>query len=164
VGSGVNAPLAERWNGGGWAIQATPKPASASLETALEGVSCPTTTDCTAVGFYEPTANAYIPLAERWNGTSWAIQSIPTPSGAGAAVLERVDCTAAGACIAVGWSSYGALIEHWNGAAWSIQAAPHPTGSVLSGISCTTPTACTAVGGYNNTSGETGPLAELYSG
>jgi len=163
VGRGINTPLAERWNGTGWSIQPTPKPASAAGETVLSGVSCPTATNCTAVGFYTGAAG-YAPLAERWNGTSWAIKSIPIPSGAGNTVLEHVACTAASACIAVGWYSGGALVERWNGTAWAIQSAPKPTGSVLSGVSCTTPTACTAVGWYTDASGKQVTLAERYSG
>ena len=46
---GVTVTLAERWNGSAWSIQTTPNPPGAT--TALfEGVSCPTTTACTAVG------------------------------------------------------------------------------------------------------------------
>jgi hypothetical protein len=49
---------------------------------------------------------------------------------------------------------------------WSIQPTPNPAGSpvsLLNGVSCTSATACTAVGGYNNgTAGVT--LAEHWSG
>jgi hypothetical protein len=53
------------------------------------------------------------------------------------------------------------LAEHWNGSRWAIQPTPNPTGqapSVLSGVSCTAATACTAVGDYYY-----GSLAERYS-
>jgi hypothetical protein len=163
VGGGVNAPLAERWTGAGWAIQPTPKPAGTPVT--LTGVSCPTSTDCTAVGEYTG-ATGYTPLAEQWNGTAWSIQPIPLPTGAGG-VLEHVTCFAASACIAVGWDSAGALVEHWNGTAWSIESTPTPTGAthtVLSGVSCTTATACTAVGGYTNSLGTQVTLAERHSG
>ena len=74
--------------------------------------------------------------------------------------------TAATACTAVG--DYGnssgndvTLAERWNGSSWKIQPTPNPTGqaaSVLSGVSCTAATACTAVGDYYY-----GSLAERYS-
>src|SRR5262249_57016256 len=48
---GNSGPLAEHWNGARWAIQHVPLPALASGGT-LRGVSCPTTSDCTAAGSY----------------------------------------------------------------------------------------------------------------
>ena len=163
VGGIVSAPLAERWNGTAWSLQPTPNPAGAT-SIVLSSVSCPTATDCTAVGHYTNSSSTYAPLAERWNGTGWAIQPTPVPSGAGNTVLEHVACAAASACIAVGWYSGGVLAERWNGTAWSLQAAPSPTGAVLSGVSCPSATACTAVGAYTNASVKQVTLAERYSG
>jgi hypothetical protein len=50
--SGVDVTLAERWNGSSWAIQSTPNPTGARSNI-LYGVSCPSTTACTAVGDYK---------------------------------------------------------------------------------------------------------------
>jgi hypothetical protein len=168
VGNSITATLAERWNGTAWTIQSTPKPAGPY--TNLSGVSCPSSTDCTAVGEYEVfdgTTYDYRPLAEQWNGSAWTVQVTPMPSGATNTVLERVACTSANSCTAVGWYTGGTLVEHWNGTAWKIRPTPNPTGatsSVLSGVSCTTATACTAVGAYNNTAGNQRTLAERHSG
>jgi hypothetical protein len=44
-----------------------------------------------------------------------------------------------------------ALAESWNGSAWTVQAVPSPAGAsyaVLNGVSCSSATACTAVGYY----------------
>jgi len=41
--------LAEHWNGSTWAIQATPNPAGAAVSM-LSGISCVSSTTCTAVG------------------------------------------------------------------------------------------------------------------
>lgn len=54
VGAIDGNPLAERWDGVGWTIQRVPIPAvpSQAFQTSwLEGVSCPSVTDCIAVGF-----------------------------------------------------------------------------------------------------------------
>lgn len=45
--SGRGFTLAERWNGSGWSIQQTP---SLGGEGYLKGVSCASTSVCTAVG------------------------------------------------------------------------------------------------------------------
>jgi hypothetical protein len=82
VGSASTGALAERWNGAKWAVQATPDAAGATLFS----VSCSSATACTAVGEASPSVNAsgnHVTLAERWNGTTWAIQ--PTPGNPAAA-------------------------------------------------------------------------------
>jgi hypothetical protein len=54
-----------------------------------------------------------------------------------------------------------ALTERFNGVAWSIQSTPNPNNvdNVLDGVSCSSATACTAVG-----SGVNAPLAERFNG
>jgi len=67
-------PLAERWNGKMWAIQAAP----GGENSHLTDVSCSSAKTCIAVGdYYDPTAGT-LTLAERWNGKKWAVQ--PTPN------------------------------------------------------------------------------------
>jgi hypothetical protein len=138
-------------------------------------VSCTAATACTAVGDYLNSSNTDLTLAERWNGSSWAIQPTPNPAGAEGSVLSGVSCTAATACTAVGYydnSSFGnpalTLAERWNGSSWTIQPTPNPAGatqSVLSGVSCTAATSCTAVGYYATSSGgDDLTLAEHWNG
>jgi hypothetical protein len=145
---GNAATLAERWDGTNWTIQPTPNPAAFS---SLFGVSCPSATACTAVGGYETVGNAT--LAERWDGTSWTIQSTPNPTALSG--LGGVTCTSATACTAVGAGAtsiaapFTTLAERWDGATWTIQNTPSPNGTAfLAGVSCTSATACTAVGDY----------------
>jgi hypothetical protein len=173
--SGTGLTLAERWNGSSWAIQPTPNPTGAT-GSILRGVSCAAATACTAVGYYFNSSGIVLTLAERWNGSSWAIQPTLNPTGATESVLSGVSCTAATACTAVGYSFYNSrpsfgyqvtLAELWDGSSWVIQPTPTPTGatdSVLSGVSCTAATACTAVGYYGNSSGGAVTLAELWNG
>jgi hypothetical protein len=100
-------------------------------------------------------------LAERWDGTSWTIQSTPNPPGSTQIFLDGVSCTSASSCTAVGhYQSTLTLAEVWNGTSWAIQGTPNKAGysdSALAGVSCTSVSACTAVGAYskdeyNNTS------------
>jgi len=68
---------------------------------ALLGVSCKSATSCTAVGYYVNDSTS-VTLAERWNGTSWTIQSTPNPTGGSLLQLNGVSCTSTVACTAVG--------------------------------------------------------------
>jgi len=120
--------LAERWNGKTWAIQRLPEPPG-TLSSNLNGISCSSPVACTAVGEFSDGAAGAQPLAERWNGTRWAIQHPPNPphpnlSGAATATLNAVSCPSATTCVAVGRSDTGALAERWNGTTWAIQDLP----------------------------------------
>ncbi len=169
--AGASVTVAERWNGTAWAIQSTPSPSGAAA-TYLNGVSCAAASACTAVGQYVTSAGATVPLAERWNGTAWAVQSTPSPGGATASFLNAVSCASASACTAVGYSrtSTGTtlpLAERWDGTAWAIQSMPTPgaaTATYLLGVSCTSASACTATGFYLTSAGASVPVAERWNG
>jgi hypothetical protein len=168
--AGASVTLAERWNGTSWALQTTATPTGAQAGY-LDGVSCPSASACTAVGDYVTSAGSTAPLAERWNGTSWSVQSAPTPSGATAAFLGAVSCASTSACTGVGYylssGTFQLLAEAWNGTSWSVQTTPGPTGATgafLNGVSCTSSSACTATGSYTNSSGAQLALAEAWNG
>jgi hypothetical protein len=173
--AGVAVPLAERWNGTNWSIQPTPIPARAR-SSILFSVSCASTTACVAVGSVTNPSGITVPLAERWNGSRWAIQRTPTPSranGRGVSYLGEVSCASRTACAAVGFSGNNAgttgvtLAERWNGSSWAIQRTPHPTDarvSFFSGVSCTSPRSCIATGFKINSAGAGVTLAERWDG
>jgi hypothetical protein len=167
--------LAERWNGKEWTIQETPNPKEIK-GVRLTGVSCTSSEACTAVGYYafrvgelEHTAT----LAERWNGKVWTIQEPPNPKEARFSNLSGISCTSSEVCTAVGsytnaedTISY-TLAERWNGKVWTIQETPNPTGAKtgdLSGVSCASSEACTAIGWYTNSTGSHLTLAERWNG
>ena len=125
----------------GWSVISTPAPGEFSE---LRGVSCPSSSECIAIGSDGP------PLAERWNGSEWATQSMPTsPEGT---ELESISCASSSACIAVGsgGSTRVPVALRWNGVEWQLQSIPHPTASFskLKSVSCTSSSACVAVGVY----------------
>jgi hypothetical protein len=167
--SGAESTLAEARTTSGWSIKTTPNPAGSTGDT-LMGVSCWTAGGCIAVGQDKNTAGHDVTLAEKWNGSTWAVTATPNPAGATSSVLNDVACTSATNCVAVGASSGAttqvALAEHWNGTTWSITQVPNPSGatqSLLNGISCVAATACEAVGESTGPSGEL-TLTEFYNG
>ncbi len=162
--------LVERWNGTEWAIQSTP--GTGAEASFLLGVSCTSSTACTAVGYHTGSSEPAVPLAERWNGTEWKIQTTPSPEGAKASQLKAVSCTSSTACTATGYYQNSAgvkvtLAESWNGTEWKIQSTPNPEGAKASefeGVSCSSSTACVAVGNYQSSAGVDLPLSETWSG
>jgi hypothetical protein len=168
--SGRLVTMAERWNGTHWSIQPTPNPAG-RFGAVLLGVDCSGPSACTAVGAAVDSAGDPVgpTLAERWNGATWSIQPTPNPSSPGGGTLNWVacpsqtDCTAVGASVDTSGNALATLAERWNGTRWSIQPTPNPAGVQgprLEGVACTSPSACTAVGGsFANAS-----LAERWNG
>jgi hypothetical protein len=135
----------------------------------LDGVSCNSASACMAVG-PSPSGGAP-PLAERWNGLSWSTKRTALPAGATGAVLYGVSCVSATACTAVGSyptaSGSESLVEQWNGTGWSVQTPPNPPGasfSELRSVSCSSASACTAVGDSWVSPGARAPLAEQWNG
>src|SRR5579863_4771405 len=85
--------------------------------------------------------------------------------------LLGVSCQSATSCMAVG-SASGAnfnanlLADRWNGVTWSVVPVPKPRGAQsgdLTSVSCTSPSACMAVGNWGN-SHVFAPLAERWNG
>ena len=163
--------LAERWNGTTWTVQSTPNPPSYSL-AGLSGVSCPAATTCTAVGHYlntEETANFV--LAERWNGSTWSLQTLPHPAGVTSSSLNGVSCSSAALCTSVGDMERGGVVltraERWNGTVWALQTSPNPAHAIssdLNGVSCPAANDCTAVGEYTTSPDVGSAFAERWSG
>ena len=170
-GASGDETLVESWDGTSWSIVPSPNPAG-SASSSLQGVSCLSSTDCTAVGnsyYYTGSINPTLTLVESWNGTSWSIVPSPNPSASGTAQLNAVSCISPTNCTAVGYSNNGSstqtLIELWNGTSWSAVTSPNPAGSpvLLYGVSCISSTVCTAVGlSYNGSGDET--LIESWNG
>jgi putative hemolysin len=160
--------LVETWNGTSWVIQ--PNPAAALAGSALNGVTCRSSTYCIAVGGHREAV-----LVETWNGTSWRLQSPPRPGKHGG-YLEGVSCTAS-SCMAVG--AYNAnpgrgidegepVAERWAGGRWTVQ---YPPGAglyfpELLGVSCVSDSFCLAVGIHELSQQEwaSSPFAERWNG
>ena len=163
----VQQTLVEGWNGSTWAVIASPNQGTSS--NALSGVSCTSSTSCVAVGTYAK-AGVERTLVENWNGTTWTIATSPN-SGTGSNILNGVACTSSTSCVVVGYyfnasSIAQTLVESWNGSAWSISASPNQPSSTnsLVGVSCTSSSACTAVGASVNGASIAQTLIERWNG
>ena len=162
------SPLAEVWEGeGSWSgSELAPKTPEGGGGLALEGVSCTAAYTCTAVGSYVKGLKS-VPLIERLSGSSWSIQTAATTNQAG---LSDVSCTASNHCVSVGSQLEGtewkSLAEHWDGSKWSVLSVPSPAGatqSELKEVSCSSTTACLAIGTYTGKEGEK-PFAAAWNG
>lgn len=170
------AALAFSLGGGVASSSGVARVATASGQTSgpimfLQAVSCSSLRTCIAIGTLSPNfadfenGQVSVPVADRWNGRAWSIESMPAPPNSSRPVL-RLSCPSSRTCFAVGDIDVPQeiLVERWNGSRWAIQPTPDPTeglpGSAsLNDVSCTSPNACTAVGSSRN-----GPLVERWNG
>lgn len=142
-------PLIESWNGTKWTAEATPG-ASGLDNVEMEGVSCATSTACSAVGAVMGSANSKA-FAESWAGTTWSMQTMTFPSGAAGSQLLDVSCPVAGTCTAVGWwnnsSGTTPLAERLASGKWAPQTLNSTTQSDgTQAVSCADSSDCIAVG------------------
>jgi hypothetical protein len=149
VGSTNRAtPASATWNGSSWTSHPMLSPSTVAQRTYPQDISCTASNACTAVGYYQDLRNRQLPFVERWNGTSWSVQTIPNPGGTVLGYyygksLDSVSCGASTDCVALG--SSGDLVLHWNGTSWS--DAGHvavPTGfdGTFTGVSCKAANSC----------------------
>jgi hypothetical protein len=176
--SGKQSTLVELWNGKEWKILTTATLPKEDERSWFESVSCPSSKHCTAVGVAVTTLNGIVPLAESYNGTTWTVQTTPTPENSLEAQLSGVSCSATSACTSVGeyYSSkekaYRALVERYNGTSWALQEAASPVGKpapkeshwALRAVSCPTSGSCVAVGSYAESASGTKLLGEEWNG
>jgi hypothetical protein len=165
--------FAESWNGRRWSVKWPPGAGAPGSD--LEGVSCSSSTACTAVGISGPLVGG-VPLVVRWNGKRWAQQRTPRVPVSGqnpSAELRAVACPTDAFCIAVGVASSGSglerrIAEAWNGRRWRSLAAPtriHSDPVILDGVSCFSRTDCTAVGSvYRLGNGAGGAVVMHWNG
>jgi hypothetical protein len=152
--------LIETYSAGKWTTKASPGQGGVSR---LNGVSCPTTTRCYAVGrLHTSTA----PLIVTSSGGAWS--SIPPPVGSDPGELLDIDCTDETHCVAVGTRgpvATGALVLVLDGGTWSVASVPFVGDeSYLYGVSCANAASCVAVGFRANTGGNPRSLALHLSG
>ncbi|HTU77791.1 MAG TPA: fibronectin type III domain-containing protein [Solirubrobacteraceae bacterium] len=167
-GYGADSTFTVPW----WYIQPTENPHSSGDELdRFQGVSCWSTTGCDAVGENTNSKDEVIGLVERWNGSSWEVQSTPKSEGASEDNLESVSCRSASECEATGYAevaegNHVTLAERWNGTAWSVQSTPATKGddSNLVSVSCASASECVADGFSLPKIGVKAALAELWNG
>ena len=123
-----------------WTRQTTP--ASANL---VEGVSCPTTTTCEAVGY----GGNGMALRTVNGGSTWSAQTLPSS----VQDLSGVACPTAGVCVSVGQNAVdagsrevGVLVTTSNGGhTWKRRHIPAGFTDLM-GVACPTALVCEAAG------------------
>ena len=168
VRTAVGMTLVERWTGKRWSIQSTLTPTSSQNE--LAGVSCSAVAACTAVGYAVDPFFGFGPLAEGWSGAGWAGEK-PAPVSdslllgvSGRRFAERVHRRG----LPKRWRRrWYLLAQRWDGTKWTSQSLPIPFGEQYGefyGVSCTSVSACTAVGSAFDGQGTGITLAERWNG
>ena len=160
-------PIAEIWNGTNWTMQSVPSP-SPTLNSKFNGISCTSTTSCIAVGGAY-SGGVWSTLVEKWDGSSWSIETSANSAPTESNVLNAVSCVSASFCVLVGHyvnSSYQTLIEVWDGSAAVMQTSANTSPSednILNGVSCLSATSCVAVG-YHSNGSVAQTLSESWNG
>ena len=96
---GLQTSFVASWNGTAWSHQSSPNPAG-STNTVFQGVSCRASSLCVGVGDWN-NGKTWLPMAQEWNGSTWALDTTPNPEGATETIIEGVACRTG--CLAVGW-------------------------------------------------------------
>ena len=151
--------LIETYSAGKWTTKASPGQGGPSR---LNGVSCPTTTRCYAVGESHSSTG---PLIVTSTGGGWS--TVAPPAGADPGDLQDVDCVDNTHCVAVGTRSpngNGPLVLVLDGGAWSVATLPSVGNGLLYDVSCASATQCVAVGYREGTGGVPRTLALHRSG
>ena len=144
-----------------------PLPANADVtgDSTLTSISCPSYSNCTAVGSYTDSSGYTQGLIETETSGSWRASEIPLPTDTTpnpSVLINAVSCVAIGECTAVGKYNGGtAFIATESGGIWSAVSAVLPPPDVSTGdpqatlnsVSCSGPGDCGAVGSYLDSSG-----------
>lgn len=160
-----------RLQSGEWIVEPTPTLPAARSQ--LRGIDCFNAKTCMAVGAYMQMAGgpdkAYSLL---FTGRTWEAHPMPSPGVSDDGTqMYSVSCPSVNTCFAVGTARTSAgidlVIQRWNGTAWSLQSFPAPVSTVagLYDIDCTSSSACSAVGFYQDATTATSlPLVLRWNG
>jgi hypothetical protein len=156
-----------------WSGTEAPLPGHAAALTsdtvydALDGISCPATGTCLAVGLLTPQdGSGWRLLVERLSNGTWTPEQTPPPlpagaDSAGSSWLNYIVCSSPSACTAVGGYSTSAaggstpnagLVETLSGTTWTAASVPLPPGAgqdsqvILGSVACPTAGGCIAAG------------------
>ncbi len=141
--SNFDKPMADLWNGSTWrSLHTLPAP-SESFSDDLTGIACTSRANCLAVGSFKAEPKVFRNTAERWNGKTWRVVTVPGHGG-----LRDLSCRSAVSCLAVGnYISHHTVFNvaaQWTGKTW--HAAPTPSPAGLVAVSCSAAANCVAVG------------------
>ena len=149
----TNNQASYQYDNGKWTYKALPIPAEGWSPEPI-GVSCTAANACTAVGHYFKGSDVKV-LVERWNGSSWSLETVPSPYSEAPFTRGRsVSCVSGSECIAVGsYVNPSGVLKNWSGqlkgGSWSNLTTPSMEGAeeaALEDVSCSSASFCMAVG------------------
>ena len=165
--------------GGAWSAVTAPLPANATPnpDVTLGGMSCPSTTQCTAVGQYGDTAGDQFGLILRLSHGTWTPAAAPVPAGSAAVgSLDAVSCPSTARCFAggsqqaEGTSAQEPVLLTWSKHTWRVvhialpaNAAADPLATIAA-VSCATAKRCIAAGFYVDSAGNEQGVLLSWSG
>jgi hypothetical protein len=157
------------WDGINWTAQPSPNLGPAGALNQLFGVAATSSTNAWAVGYYDNGATLQT-LIERWDGTTWKVQSSPNVGGSdnknellGVASTSKTNAWAVGKYRTRRGNH--TLVERWNGTTWKVQPSPNPARfNQLSGVAATSSNNAWAVGYFNNFGGQDRTIALHWNG
>jgi hypothetical protein len=153
VTAGHPQTLVLSYDGTQWVITPSPSP-SPSIDI-LGAVSCPSITDCVAVGVnFNEMAGHGETLIESFDGAKWMVTPSPNVPGSQDNTVYGISCTSISDCVAVGSYADASYVNHtltlaYDGINWTIEPSPNTSSdqdNVLQSVSCTSSTSCMAVG------------------
>jgi hypothetical protein len=156
IGQAGNAAEAEQWNGARWSRQ--PIPSKGFLTNfasgSIDGLSCGSKTACLALGSWSSSCPSSSLAHERctqggllwrWNGSRWSLQVQRNPKG----WFSRAVSCVRSESVCIDFGAAGGM-RLWNGVHSLARSAPSFPG-VVGDPSCTSVTACMAVGWVGGT-------------
>jgi hypothetical protein len=186
--SAHSQPLLETMTNGNWVGTEAPLPGDTATGAGppvpmayLFSVSCASSTSCVAVGQYTNTSGDALGFIDTLSGTTWTTLIAPLPGASTDSFVNDVSCVASGFCVATGYyrdstagNPFNGLLLQRSGGVWTTQRAPEPPNggtdgdghqlAHTSGVSCTSASACTAVGNFDDTTGHQHALIETWNG
>jgi hypothetical protein len=157
-----------------------PANAGTSPNAYLDGISCSSAGNCTAVGDYEDSSNNYQAMVATETGGSFGTATeVTPPANAGSdpeAMLYGVSCTSVGNCTADGQyydtsNHYQAMVVTETGGSFAAATEVTPPANAgtnpfasLWGISCSSAGSCTAAGRYDDSSNHAQAMVTTEAG
>jgi YD repeat-containing protein len=169
VGSNYQT-LVEKYNGSSWSTDTGTQNTSTTKDNELRSVSCPSPSDCWAVGYAKDAGGYWQPYSEQFTGSSWNYDAPNYTSTTQNNYLYGISCVSTSVCWAAGDYSgtYDqTLIEKVSGTTWTAGYAVNANSysNDLNAITCTNANDCMAVGSYcTSTCGYDQSLVEQWDG
>jgi photosystem II stability/assembly factor-like uncharacterized protein len=141
--------------GSTWSVTSLP-----SLVVVVDGLSCPSTTRCLALGGVVTSGGSTVAVTSSDGGASWAVGNTVALHPLLAPLQNDMSCASTAGCVIVGYDTNGgtggtfeqsvaAATSRDGGATWKAATMPSfPNFASLGAVACPTTSECVAVGSY----------------